>query len=109
MQTFHVRFFWPCYVILDEEGDKKSQKIISELENIDDECEEKDISFVKTSDEGIEKEYDLPSLPTLVFYRNRFRQIYTGTYRAVSRIFVLIDAKYVGIYYLHFVCPCIIL
>ncbi|XP_021927612.1 uncharacterized protein LOC110833625 isoform X7 [Zootermopsis nevadensis] len=61
-----------------EEGDKKSQKIISELENIDDECEEKDISFVKTSDEGIEKEYDLPSLPALVFYRNKFRQIYTG-------------------------------
>ncbi|XP_023720452.1 uncharacterized protein LOC111871518 isoform X7 [Cryptotermes secundus] len=61
-----------------EEGDKRSQKIISELENIDDECEEKDISFVKTSDPGIEKEYDLPSLPALAFYRNKFRQIYTG-------------------------------
>ncbi|XP_066992317.1 uncharacterized protein hlk isoform X2 [Anabrus simplex] len=61
-----------------KEGDKKSQKIISELENIDDECEEKDISFVKASDEGIDKEYDLPTLPCLVFYRNRFRQIYTG-------------------------------
>uniref|UniRef100_A0A146M1J4 Thioredoxin domain-containing protein n=1 Tax=Lygus hesperus TaxID=30085 RepID=A0A146M1J4_LYGHE len=61
-----------------EEGDKKSQKIIGELENIDDECEEKDISFVKTSDDDIEKEYDLPSLPSLVFYRNKFRKIYTG-------------------------------
>ncbi|XP_017305329.1 uncharacterized protein LOC103525042 [Diaphorina citri] len=61
-----------------EETDKKSQKIISELENIDDECEEKDISFVKTSDEGIEKEYDLPELPSLVFYRKKFRKIYTG-------------------------------
>jgi len=50
---------------------------------------------VKTSDEGIEKEYDLPTLPALAFYRNKFRQIYTGTYCAVSRIFVLIDAKYV--------------
>ena len=67
-------------MILDEEGDKKSQKILSELENIDDECEEKDISFVKTSDEGIEKEYDLPSLPALAFYRNKFRTIYTGCY-----------------------------
>ena len=50
---------------------------------------------MKTSDEGIEKEYDLPTLPALAFYRNKFRQIYTGTYCAVSRIFVLIDAKYV--------------
>ncbi|GAB0094572.1 Kynurenine 3-monooxygenase [Sergentomyia squamirostris] len=61
-----------------EEGDKKSQKIINELENIDDECEEKDIDFVKTSDEGIQEEYDLPSLPALVFYRKMFRTIYTG-------------------------------
>ncbi|RZF41690.1 hypothetical protein LSTR_LSTR011625 [Laodelphax striatellus] len=61
-----------------KEDDKKSLKIISELENIDDECEEKDISFVKTSDEGVDKEYDLPSLPCLVFYRNKFRKIYSG-------------------------------
>lgn len=51
---------------------------MNELENIDDECEEKDIDFVKTSDDGIEKEYDLPSLPALAFYRHKFRTIYTG-------------------------------
>ncbi|XP_018568275.1 uncharacterized protein LOC108908653 isoform X1 [Anoplophora glabripennis] len=61
-----------------KEGDKRSQKILLELENIDDECEDKDIDFVKISDEGIQKEYDLPSLPTVAFYRNRFREIYTG-------------------------------
>ncbi|XP_050304233.1 uncharacterized protein LOC126741733 isoform X1 [Anthonomus grandis grandis] len=61
-----------------KEGDKKSQKILQELENIDDECEDKDIDFVKISDEGIQKEYDLPSLPAVVFYRNRFREIYPG-------------------------------
>ncbi|KAJ3665010.1 hypothetical protein Zmor_000531 [Zophobas morio] len=61
-----------------KEGDKKCQKILQELENIDDECEDKDIDFVKISDEGIEKEYDLPSLPALAFYRHRFRDIYTG-------------------------------
>lgn len=49
-----------------------------ELENIDDECEEKDIDFVKTSDEGIGKEYDLPDLPALAFYRHKFRTIYDG-------------------------------
>lgn len=61
-----------------KEGDKRSQKILQELENIDDECEDKDIDFVKISDDGIQKEYDLPSLPSVVFYRNRFREIYTG-------------------------------
>lgn len=62
----------------DEEGDKRSQKILNELENIDDECEEKNIDFVKTSDEGIDKEYDLADLPALAFYRNKFRTIYKG-------------------------------
>lgn len=68
-------------VLTDKEGDKKSQKVLAELENIDDECEEKDIDFVKTSDEGIDKEYALASLPALVFYRNKFRKIYDGTMR----------------------------
>ncbi|XP_011257946.1 uncharacterized protein LOC105252319 isoform X2 [Camponotus floridanus] len=61
-----------------KEGDRKSQKILQELENIDDECEEKEIDFIKISDEGIEKEYDLPGLPALAFYRHKFRQIYSG-------------------------------
>lgn len=77
----HVIFRNNCLQPLcstDVEGDKKSQKILSELENIDDECEEKDIDFVKTSDEGIEKEYDLPELPALAFYRHKFRTIYEG-------------------------------
>ncbi|XP_037806645.1 uncharacterized protein LOC119600472 isoform X3 [Lucilia sericata] len=61
-----------------DEDDKKSLKILNELENIDDECEEKNIDFVKTSDDDVEKEYDLPGLPALAFYRNKFRTIYTG-------------------------------
>lgn len=48
------------------------------MENIDDECEEKNIDFVKTSDDGIDKEYDLSELPALAFYRHKFRTIYNG-------------------------------
>lgn len=66
------------YYYLDKEGDKKSQKILQELENIDDECEEKDIDFVKISDEDIQKEFDFDSLPALAFYRHKFRNVYAG-------------------------------
>ncbi|CAH0558548.1 unnamed protein product [Brassicogethes aeneus] len=61
-----------------KEADKRSQKILMELENIDDECEDKNIDFIKISDKGIQREYDLPSLPAVAFYRNRFREIYNG-------------------------------
>lgn len=74
MITFILFFF------VDKEGDKKAQKILNELENIDDECEEKNIDFVKISDDDLEKEYDLASLPALAFYRNKFRTIYTGNF-----------------------------
>lgn len=68
-----------AYILFsDKENDKKSQKILSELENIDDECEDKGIDFVKTSDEGVDKEYDLPDMPALAFYRHKFRTIYDG-------------------------------
>ncbi|KAK6627927.1 hypothetical protein RUM44_010409 [Polyplax serrata] len=60
------------------ENDKRSQKIINELENIDDECEEKDVTFVKISDDNIKQEYDLPTLPCLGFYRKKFRTIFNG-------------------------------
>lgn len=72
------RFFSFFSANTDREGDKKSQKILNELENIDDECEEKNIDFVKTSDDGIDREYDLQTLPALAFYRHKFRTIYTG-------------------------------
>lgn len=76
----------------DAENDKKSQKIIQELENIDDECEEKDIDFVKTSDEDIVKEYSLQQLPTLAFYRSKFRTIYEGnsTPRTILNLLAII-------------------
>lgn len=73
---FHLFLFFPNKT--DREGDKKAQKMLNELENIDDECEEKDIDFVKTSDDGIDKEYDLAELPALAFYRHKFRTIYHG-------------------------------
>lgn len=78
LSTFFVMVLYVRGCNLDSEGDKKAQKILNELENIDDECEEKSIDFVKTSDDGIDKEYDLVELPALAFYRNKFRTIYKG-------------------------------
>lgn len=61
-----------------EENCKKCEKILAELENIDDECDQNDIDFVKISDPGIAKQYGLLSLPALVYFKNKFPQIYEG-------------------------------
>ncbi|KAF2367458.1 Thioredoxin domain [Trinorchestia longiramus] len=61
-----------------DEADKASRKILVELENIDDECDDVGIDFVKISDEGAAARQDLTNLPVLVFYSNRFPQVYEG-------------------------------
>lgn len=61
-----------------DENDKKSRRILTELENIDDECDDVGIDFVKISDESAARNHDLAVLPVLVYFRNRFPQIYEG-------------------------------
>jgi hypothetical protein len=65
-------------VFLDNGGDKKSQRILQELENIDDEADAASIAFVKISDEQMLREYDLEPLPALVYFREKFPMIYPG-------------------------------
>lgn len=63
---------------IDRAGDRRSLRILQELENIDDECDSSDIAFVKISEEAMLTEYDLDPLPTLVYFRNKFPQIFNG-------------------------------
>lgn len=65
----------------DDKDQKKSQKVLSELENIDDDCDQHNIAFVKISDVEEAKEYGIDSLPTLVLFERRIPHIYDGQYR----------------------------
>ncbi|KAL7646704.1 UNVERIFIED_CONTAM: hypothetical protein RMT77_001957 [Armadillidium vulgare] len=61
-----------------KDGDKKSRRILEELENIDDECDDIGIDFVKISDETAAKDFDIIHIPAIVYFRSRFPQIYEG-------------------------------
>lgn len=77
---------WIYFIIplTDDKDQKKSQKILGELENIDDDCDQHNIAFVKISDLEEAKEYGIESLPTLVFFEKRIPHVYEGT----SKIFI---------------------
>lgn len=62
----------------DDKEQKKSQKVVSELENIDDDCDQHNIAFVKISDLQEAKEYGIESLPTLVLFERKIPHIYDG-------------------------------
>lgn len=54
------------HVISDDKDQKKSQKVLSELENIDDECDQNDIAFVKIDDDKEAQEWGIDEIPTIV-------------------------------------------
>lgn len=61
-----------------QDDDKKSEEIIEELENIDDECAELDIDFVMIDDAATAKKYGVKSPPGLVFFRRGKHIKYEG-------------------------------
>lgn len=68
---FVCLFFF--YLQIDDKDQKKSQKVLAELENIDDECDQNDIAFVKIDDDKEAEEWGLDEIPTIV---NTFEQLY---------------------------------
>ena len=59
--------------------DSRTQRILTELENIDDECDEHEINFVKIEDSSLAKEYGInDELPALVYFENALPTVYEG-------------------------------
>ena len=52
--------------------------MLVELENIDDECDEHGIVFVKIDNPEEATEYGIEQLPTLVYFENEIPSIYDG-------------------------------
>lgn len=65
-------------VLFYDSKDEDSAAIIAELENIDDECDDKGIFFVKTESREAAKSYGITSLPALVYFENEVPNIFDG-------------------------------
>lgn len=55
-----------CIIFTDDKEQKLSQKVLAELENIDDECDQHDIAFVKIDDDKEAEEWGIDEIPTIV-------------------------------------------
>ena len=67
-------------VLFYDDKDADSMEVLQELENIDDECDQNGIAFVKIDDIEVSKrfgiEYD--ELPTLVYFEEKIPNFYQG-------------------------------
>ena len=68
-------------MVAGDEDEEESTKVLAELENIDDECDDLGISFVMIDDSEEAAEYGV-SEPGLIFFENKIPTIYSGNDRA---------------------------
>jgi hypothetical protein len=66
------------FVGADESDCRKCDEALAELEHIDDETDDLDITFVKIKDAKYARKYGINKLPALVYFRRRFPSIYRG-------------------------------
>lgn len=52
--------------------------MLGELENIDDECDQNNIVFVKIDNNAEAKEYGIDEIPSLVFFEKQIPHLYEG-------------------------------
>lgn len=62
----------------DDNNDQKSQSVLEELENIDDECDALGITFVKIDNADEAKEYGIDDVPTLLYFEKGIPTVYEG-------------------------------
>jgi hypothetical protein len=67
-------------VLFYDKDQKKSQKVLAELENIDDDCDKNGIAFVKIDDDKEAKEYGIDELPAVLYFEKKIPHVYDGTY-----------------------------
>lgn len=74
------------FVSSDDKDQRRSKKVLAELENIDDECDEKNIVFVKIDNEEEAKEYGIETIPSLLYFESEIPYIYEGKLSFCSAI-----------------------
>lgn len=73
-------------LIADDNNDRKSQRVLNELENIDDECDQLGIAFVKIDNDEEAKEYGIEKLPTLLYFEKGIPTYYEGNLEEEEKV-----------------------
>lgn len=71
---------------IDDDDDRKSQRVLNELENIDDECDKLGIVFVKIDDPDEAKEYGIEKIPSLVYFEGGIPTMYEGNLEEEEKV-----------------------
>lgn len=74
------------FIYLDDNNDRKSQRVLNELENIDDECDKHGIIFVKIDNAEEAAEYGIETVPALIYFENGIPLVYDGSLEEEEKV-----------------------
>jgi thioredoxin-like negative regulator of GroEL len=73
-----IIFVYANFAPLDDNNEEDSEKVLNELENIDDECDQLGVSFVKIDDVDEAVQYGINDLPKMVYFEQGIPTVYEG-------------------------------
>lgn len=76
---------------VDDGNDRKSQRTLNELENIDDECDKLGIAFVKIDNDEEAKEYGIEKIPSLVYFEKGIPMLYEGNLEEEEKVLLWLE------------------
>lgn len=76
-------------LLADRHGDEDSERVLEELEKIDDDCDKHGIQFVKIDDKKAAKEYGIDEIPGIVYFEKQLPNVYDGNSRQLSILLIL--------------------
>lgn len=75
----------------DDNNDRKSLRVLNELENIDDECDALGIVFVKIDNVDEAKEYGIEKIPSLLYFEKGIPTLYPGNLEEEEKVLKWLD------------------
>lgn len=80
-------------LITDDNNDRKCQRVLNELENIDDECDTLGITFVKIDNADEAKEYGIEKIPSLLYFEKGIPTLYEGNLEDEEKVLKWLDSQ----------------
>ena len=81
------------HTISDDNNDAKSQRVLNELENIDDECDQLGVIFVKIDSVDEAKEYGMERIPGLLYFEKGIPTIYEGNLEDEDKVLKWLETQ----------------
>lgn len=83
-------------LVLFYDGSRLSTRVIDVMETIDDDCDSKDVVFVKVKDKAISAKYNVDEFPTVVFFENQIPSVFDGDLEKTEEMLVWLEDLLTG-------------